>query len=479
MTMKLKVLTALRWIAVARFAGQICSWAITIYVIRILSPDDYGLIAMASVLIGLATLANELGFIPALIQAKNVSDYLVRQVFGVVLVSNALVFLGVLMAAPYLAMFFEEDRLTPIAQVLAVTLLISALSAVPSAMLQRDILFKRISVAEFSATIVSGLATLTLAILGFGVWSLVIGNLVRVTTMTIGILIAGQFWMSPVLRLDGLGRLFSFGAKITVQKVLWYANTHLDLALVGKLLGNHALGLYSVVFHLANLPMSKIMAVINQVAFPLYSRLQNDVEQASAYYFKSVQLASLLFFPLMWGFSSVAPEFVDVILGDKWAGASVILQVLTLVVPFRVLAVLLSPLVNGLGRPGLGTRNLLTYTVLMTPAIAVGTQWGLIGVCVGLVGAQMVAWIINFRRSLAVVDRTVNQLLVILAPSVASAAVMYAVVMAAKTFVLADTSAIWRLPILIVTGVAVYAVMTLTINRDSALRSLALLRQRT
>jgi O-antigen/teichoic acid export membrane protein len=255
MTMKLKVLTALRWIAVARFAGQICSWAITIYVIRILSPDDYGLIAMASVLIGLATLANELGFIPALIQAKNVSDYLVRQVFGVVLVSNALVFLGVLMAAPYLAMFFEEDRLTPIAQVLAVTLLISALSAVPSAMLQRDIRFKRISVAEFSATIVSGLATLTLAILGFGVWSLVIGNLVRVTTMTIGILIAGQFWMSPVLRLDGLGRLFSFGAKITVQKVLWYANTHLDLALVGKLLGNHALGLYSVVFHLANLPM--------------------------------------------------------------------------------------------------------------------------------------------------------------------------------------------------------------------------------
>jgi O-antigen/teichoic acid export membrane protein len=346
-------------------------------------------------------------------------------------------------------------------------------------MLQRDIRFKRISVAEFSATIVSGLATLTLAIHGFGVWSLVIGNLVRVTTMTIGILIAGQFWMSPVLRLDGLGRLFSFGAKITVQKVLWYANTHLDLALVGKLLGNHALGLYSVVFHLANLPMSKIMAVINQVAFPLYSRLQNDVEQASAYYFKSVQLASLLFFPLMWGFSSVAPEFVDVILGDKWAGASVILQVLTLVVPFRVLAVLLSPLVNGLGRPGLGTRNLLTYTVLMTPAIAVGTQWGLTGVCVGLVAAQMVAWIINFRRSLVVVDRTVNQLLVILAPSVASAAVMYAVVMAARTFVLADASAIWRLPILIVTGVAVYAVMTLTINRDSALRSLALLRQRT
>jgi O-antigen/teichoic acid export membrane protein len=155
----------------------------------------------------------------------------------------------------------------------------------------------------------------------------------------------------------------------------------------------------------------------------LYSRLQNDVEQASAYYFKSVQLASLLFFPLMWGFSSVAPEFVDVILGDKWTGATVILQVLTLAVPFRVLSILLGPLVNGLGRPGLGTRNLLTYTVLMTPAIAVGTQWGLTGVCVGLVAAQMVAWIINFRRSLVVVDRTVNQLLVILAPSVASAAV--------------------------------------------------------
>lgn len=478
MTVKMQVFTALRWTATARFAGQICTWAVTIYVIRILSPEDYGLMAMASVLIGFAVMVNELGFISALIQAKDVSDYLIRQVFGVVLVSNFLVFLFVLMAAPYLAMFFEEDRLTLVTRVIALTLLISAWSAVPLAMLQREIRFERISVVEFSAVIVGSLVTLSSAMLGLGVWSLVIGSLARTITTTIGILFGSGFWMSPVFRFGGLGRLFTFGAKVTVQQFLWYANTQLDVMLVGKLLGNHFLGLYSVALNLATLPMSKIMRITSQVAFPAYSRLQDDVEQASEYYFKSVQLASLMFFPLMWGFSSVAPEFVEVILGDRWTGATIVLQLVTLMVPFQVLSAFLSPLLFGFGRPDIGIRNLLTLISLKLPAILVGTHWGLAGVSVGLAGAVLLALVINLRRSLAVIDQNLSKLLVTLAPSAFSAAVMYAVVMVAKTFVLVDASAIWRLAILIVTGAATYLVMTLTFNRDVALWSMTLLRTR-
>ena len=112
----------------------------------------------------------------------------------------------------------------------------------------------------------------------------------------------------------------------------------------------------------------------------------------------------------------------------------------------------------------------------MLPAIVVGTQWDLTGVCVGLVGAMLVAWVINFRRSLAVIGCSPRKLLVTLAPSLFSAAVMYAVVMAAKTFILVDASAIWRLAICIATGAAVYLAMTLTFNRDTALWFMTLIR---
>ncbi len=141
MSIKSKVISALSWTASARFAGQLATWAITIYVIRILSPDDYGLISMATVMIGFAFLINELGVIPAFIQADDINDYHVRQIFGVVLVSNGLVYAAVLVAAPYFAMFFEDDRLTEIIRVLATSLLIAAPSAVPTAMLQREIRF--------------------------------------------------------------------------------------------------------------------------------------------------------------------------------------------------------------------------------------------------------------------------------------------------------------------------------------------------
>src|SRR5215470_1561820 len=108
MSVKAEVLNALRWSAAGRLAGQLASWAITIYVIRILDPADYGLMSMATILIGFAMLLNELGVIPALIQSPDVDDQMIRQLFGVVITSTGLMFGLLLLAAPALSTFFGE-----------------------------------------------------------------------------------------------------------------------------------------------------------------------------------------------------------------------------------------------------------------------------------------------------------------------------------------------------------------------------------
>ena len=474
-TIKTKVVRALRWSAGARFSAQIGTWAVTIYVIRILSPEDYGLMSMAAVFMGFAQMANELGVIPALIQTKEKDEYLVRQVFGVVIISNAVLFIVMYLSAPLIAAFFGEENLTSIVRVLSLTLPIGSLSAVPLALLQRDIRFKGISIVEFTAMILGSLVTLALASLGYGVWSLVVGNLTVLTTKTVGILIISRFHILPVFRFRGLRHIFSFGAKITGQRILWYINSQIDVIIVGKLLGNQALGIYSVAFHLATLPMSKVMNIVNQVTFPAYSRLQNDKTLASEYFLKSVQLSFLIFVPILWGLSSVSADFVDVFIGKKWAGAEIVIQLIALVIPFRTLSMLLAPLTDGLGRPGLGLRNLFTFSATIPVAIFIGTYWGLVGVCVGLLIASALALVINFRRSLPVIGISAADLIAAIAPSAISGIVMYAAVVAVRMYVVPDESAALRLAILIATGATVYIAMTLLLNRDTARQSVALM----
>ncbi len=478
MSIKVDVVNALRWTAAGRLAGQLGSWAITIYVIRILEPADYGLMSMATVLMGFAMLLNELGVIPALIQSRRVDDYLIRQLFGFVIISNILTFCLLFLIAPGLSTFFGEPRLTAVARVLAVTMLIGSISTVPTALLERDLQFRGISLVEFLYMILGSATTLVLAIEGFGVWSLVLSNIVATVAKTIGIFVVSGFWLLPVFRLVGLRSIFVFGANITGQRILWYINSSADVVLVGKLLGDHALGIYSVAFQLATLPVSKTFGTINRVAFPAYAQLQSVSRQAADYFVASVRLSWLVLCPILWGMSSVSHEFVEVFMGRNWEEAGIVLTLVPLIVPFRVIMLLMSPFTDGLGRPDIGLRNQFTSTMLIPLAVLIGTPWGLTGVCVALIIGWILALVINLRRSLRLLELRPGSLFNVVAPPAIAAGVMYASVWLVKGLVFADAAAVWRLCASIGSGVAVYATMTFIINRGAVHQCLSLMRAR-
>ena len=478
MSIKVEVLSALRWSAAGRLAGQLGSWAATIYVIRILNPADYGLMGMASILIGLAALFNELGVIPALIQSRHLDECVIRQLFGFVITSTIFIFCVLFVAAPLFSTFFDEPRLTAVTRALAVTMVIGGVSAVPNALLERSLQFKGLSVVEFSAMALGSGTTLVLAIRGFGVWSLVIGNIVTTTAKTIGVLVVSRFHLSPIFRLQGLRSMFVFGANITGQRVLWYVNSSADVLLVGKLLGDQALGVYSVAFQLATLPVSKMFGIVNRVAFPAYARIQGDNRQARDYFITSVKLSWLLFCPVLWGMSSVSHEFVQVFMGGNWAEASIVLALIPLVVPFRVISLLMAPLTDGLGRPDIGLLNLATFTLLIPIAVLIGTFWGLTGVCIGLIIASASALLINFRRSLGLLGLDLSVLFGAIFPTVIAGVVMYLAVWLVKTFVLAGAGAAAPLQLCgeIVAGIITYSAMTFLVNRSAVRQCLALMR---
>ena len=478
MSVKAEVLSALRWSAAGRLAGQLSSWAITIYVIRILNPADYGLMGMASVLIPFANLLNELGMIPALIQSRHVDEQLVRQLFGFVIISTFLMFCVLFLAAPALSIFFGEPRLTPVTRALAVAMVIGSVSAVPNALLERDLRFRGISLVEFSSMMVGSLATLVFALQGLGVWSLVIGQIVSTTTKTIGISLVSRFRLLPIFRLSRLRSVFYFGVNITTQKILWYVHSSSDVLIIGKILGDQALGVYSVAFQLSTLPVSKIFGIINRVAFPAYARLQHDGEQVADYFLTSVRLTWLVFCPILWGLSSVSNDFVEVFMGRNWTEAGMVLALVPLIVPFRVILLLIAPLTDGLGHPDIGLRNLLTSATLIPLAILAGIPKGLTGVCIALIIASILALVINCRRSLALLELHPEALVGAIAPTAIAGSVMYACVWLARTFVVAGAPAAWRLCASILTGMTVYSLVTFFTNRGAIRQCLTLIRGR-
>ena len=165
---KSKVLSALRWTAAARFSAQLITWSITLVVIRILDPSDYALMAMSEVVFSLLLMTSSTGFESALIQAKEVSRLQVRQIFGTIILLNAVLFAALFLVAPWIGAYYRDPRIVSICRVLGAGFLLVPLIAVPSALLSRDIDFKRKSIVELVAAVLSSVTVLFLAYSGLG-----------------------------------------------------------------------------------------------------------------------------------------------------------------------------------------------------------------------------------------------------------------------------------------------------------------------
>ena len=477
-SVKSRVILALKWTAAARFTGQLITWGITIFVIRLLSPGDYGLVATAGILIGFAGLVQELGLIPALVQAKDIDDTRIRQVFGFILLSNIVIYSVLFLISPFFASFFEQPELEKVIKVLGITFLISALSSVPIALLRRELKLKEISLVELGAAVSASLVTLVLAYAGYGVWALVLGNVTTAATSTILFLAITKFHAMPIFSLSGMRQFAVFGANVTVGRTIWYFGGQADVMLIGKFLGNEMLGLYSVVNHLANMPLSKIMGIVNQVAFPAFSRIQENKEQCREYFLTAAQLLAMITFPVLWGLSSVAYDFIPVVLGNNWIDAGIVLMLIPLVIPLKAIDMILTPMVEGVGRPDVGLRNVITISVILPSMIIAGINWGIVGVSALYAAGYIPVLYLNCKRSLALLDTDFWQLFLRLRTIIFCATLMYLAVYLSRTTILADLAVSWRLAASVAIGAVVFAASSWLFNRSVIMNAISLVRNR-
>jgi O-antigen/teichoic acid export membrane protein len=471
-----KVLTALRWTVTARFFGQVLSWAITIVVIRMLSPEDYGLMAMAMVLISFSILINTAGLDAVLVQQRDLQEQGRRQIFGVIIVVNAALFALMVIGASWIADFYREPRLTAVIQVLAFHFVILIFETLPQSQLERDINFKQRSVVELITMFAGSVVTLIFAYADMGVWALVWGALAGTASRVIGFNLIERSLVWPSFSVKGMMSQLAFGGSVTLDRGLRFIFAESDKFIGGRVLGKELLGYYAVASHLASLPIQKLQALINSVAFPAFSRVQSDPLQVGRYLLKASRVLSILAFPVFFGISSIAPELTSLLLGEKWQVAALPLQILSVIMPVRMLMNLFQPLLWGIGRPDVSATNFLLAAIVMPIAFTIGVQWGAVGLALAWSCAFPIVFFVSVWRAVAQVNLRLSDFLMTMARPVFASALMYAAVIAAKTYAVRDSGELLYVTQLVLVGALAYVALLVAMNRQGLLEALRLLR---
>jgi O-antigen/teichoic acid export membrane protein len=419
-SLKQQALSGVRWLVSARVLVQLITWPSTIIVMRLLNPRDYGLVAVSSVLIEFVSMFADPGLAAGLVQAQVLPDETSRAASALIAMLNVVLVGMLLLAAPSIAAWYHEPELTQVVRVASLSLLMTAIATVPQAQLVRNLRFREMALAMIAGSVVASLATILCAIMGLGVWSLVIGSLVLSGLRSIVIIGYNRstVWPDFSRGLEPVRHLMHFSAHMLSNRVLWYCSMNLDLIVLGRMVHSTELGAYSVGANLAATPGDKAMEAVNRVSFPTLSRLRTKRAQFNYAYERILRMLALYGFLVAWGLAAVAPEFVHVVLSDKWRFAVIPLAMLSIAAPIRMLTLLQNTVNNAGGFPQASTKVLGLTCLVLPVGIFIGARLaGINGAAVGCVVVYAMMFFVSTLYTSGVTEsRMLDSLRIIVVP---------------------------------------------------------------
>lgn len=426
-----QVRTAVIWRSGSQVLTQIVSWASTLVVIRLLAPQDYGLFAMAQVMLVLLSTMNGWGLASALIREEEVSEERLRQTLGMLVLLNFGLALIQFLAAPLVALWFEQPMVADLLRVQSLLYLAVPFCALPHAILSRRMDFRRPAQVRLVAAIAGAGTALTGALSGWGVWTLVAAPLAIVVTEAIGMTRAARAPIRPSFRFAGAGHIAGFGGVMTATQLFWFVQSQADVMIAGRVLDAHDLGVYTTGLFLAQLLAAKFVPPINEIAYAAYARQHSGGSTAGADFGASALLATirlvmLVVLPAYAGLAVVAPVLVPVLLGDQWREIVPLLPILAAAMAMMTLQILFAPATNARGVPFAALRITMIGSVVMPGAYLIGSHFGVTGFAWSWVGGMAVLTALTVRLSGRIIGLSTGGLLRAVFPPLAAALAMAA-----------------------------------------------------
>ncbi|MGN7158838.1 lipopolysaccharide biosynthesis protein [Sphingomonas sp. SAFR-052] len=472
-----QVRRAVIWRSGSQIVGQIVSWASTFLVIRMLTPGDYGLVAMTGVVLLLLSMLNGHGLANALIQHGDVSPREQRQVFGMLLLLNLTLGAVQFAIAPLAAAYYREPFVADLLRVQALLYLTTPFSSFAYALLARRMDFHRQAQVNLLSSFLGALAAIGGAYGGLGVWTLVLAPAVLFATRAIGLTIAARAWMWPSFDFRGAGHLARYGGVVAGSSLLGFAQSQADILVAGRWFDAHVVGVYTTALFLTQIFTNKVVPPLNEVAFSAYARMQHDRAAVADGFVRSVRLVMLVAVPFFLGLAVTAGPVVTIALGEQWREAAPLVALLGIAMPFMALQTLFPPVVEALGRPGITARTTAIGAVLLPVAFLIGVRFGIGGLAAAWIVAHPILLGIVLHRALPVIGLSLGSFIAAVRPAFAAGIAMVGAVLLARS-VVAPVSPVATLALSVVVGGGVYAGMLWCFARSAITDAIAMIRRR-
>jgi len=436
---------------------------------RLLSPTDFGLMGMILVVLGFARAFADMGISKAIIYRQDSTRSELSSLYWLNIFAGLVVFAVVCALNPVIISFYKEPRLRGLIYVAALTFLIAPIGQQFQFLMQKELRFNNLARIEIAGAFANTSIAILLAFVGVGVLSIIFGQLTGALVRVFLLLLIGlREWRPQILFLKrGLKRYINFGLYQMGTRTINYVNSEVDHLLVGRMLGAEPLGYYNLAFNLAIRPYFIINPVITRVAFPLFSKVQNDTERLKRGYLKVIQLLSMVNFPIMIGLAAVASIAIPVIFGNQWLPSIVLVQLLSIVGMLRSIANPADSLLLAKGRADLVFKWNLAILVPTLAGLYTGARYGgIVGVATASAILSVVYRIIEYFVLIRpMIGPCLKEYLASMWPSFWMSMAMGSMIFGIGA-VLNDINPLLVLIIQLLGGVSVYLVLILYLRRD-------------
>jgi PST family polysaccharide transporter/lipopolysaccharide exporter len=461
-----KLVRSSAWNALSSGGTQGITFLVTIVLARLLTPHAFGLVTLASLPLLALGYVQESGLTAAVIRQRVDVEGAAATQLVFAFCSSLLLYAASFASAPLLADLFSQPELTSVFRVLALVLILRGAVAAPAALLERELAFDKRAKGDVAAMLAQAVVSVACAVAGFGIWSLVAGQLVNQLVTNVVYWTVTPFRPSPRLAswsmLRHLGR---YGRHIAGSNVLLVVNDNADNAVIGRLLGATSVGVYNLAWRLANLPAIEISIMLGRASFAVYSSVQSDLREFQELFLSTLRRTSFLAMPVAVGILIAADPLVVGVFGERWRAAVGPLQILAVLGLSRTLAGLTAPVFQAAGRPQLNYQIGLWHTaVLLGMLYVLAPPYGIRGVAWAEVCASLASMLPCFVFASRILHLPLRKLAANIAKPCGSAALVAIVLLGVKTTVIRLPESA-ELALLLVVGTAVYVATMLTLGR--------------
>lgn len=401
---KKKVIQSLFWKLMERGGVQGIQFIVQIILARILSPNDYGIIALLTIFISLANVFIQSGFNTALIQKKNIKEEDFSSVLYISLAVSTLLYIVLFLASPFIADFYKIAELKQVLRVLSIILFFGAFNSIQNAIIARNMQFKKLFIASVFSILISGVVGITLAYSGFGVWALVAQQIINQASITIIFWFTLKWRPKLTFSINRVGNLFSYGWKILVSYLIDTIYMNLRGLIVGKVYTSNMLAFYNRGDQFPQLIVNNLNGSIQSVMLPTLSAEQENIKRVKELVRRSIVTSSFLIFPLMIGLAVVGEPLIIILLTDKWLPCVPFMQIFCLSYALWPIHTSNLQAINALGRSDIFLKLEIIKKILGVIILIISMFYGVYAIALGQLLSGIISSFINAYPNLKLLN---------------------------------------------------------------------------